>query len=184
MASCAGTTPTSPMAFSRASTAWSRLPRPRLEATDRPATSRRSSTSSPASSNSAYPPETARSRFLPTHLIPVLPAGLLVQHVLPSPNHLVIVANLDRASAACPGCEASSSHVHSRYERTLGDLPCQGQPVTLRVEVRRFRCPTPLCPRRTFAERLAGMASLWHAGPAGWASSSGMSASRWADKPV
>src|SRR3954454_13511709 len=61
MASCAGTTPTSPMAFSRASTAWSRLPRPRLEATDQPATSRRSSTSSPASSNSAYPPETARS---------------------------------------------------------------------------------------------------------------------------
>jgi transposase len=88
----------------------------------------------------------------------LLPAGLLVQHVLPSPNRLVIVASLNQTSAACPGCEAPSSHVHSRYERTLGDLPCQGQPVTLRVEVRRFRCPTPLCPRRTFAERLAGIA--------------------------
>ena len=86
--------------------------------------------------------------------MPVIPAGLLVQHVLPSPNHLVIVASLNQASAACPGCEAPSSHVHSRYERTLGDLPCQGQPVTLRVEVRRFRCPAPLCSRRTFAERL------------------------------
>src|SRR3954471_6360542 len=64
MAFCAGTTPTSPMAFSRASTAWSRPPRPRLEATDQPATSRRSSTSSPASSNSAYPPETARSHVI------------------------------------------------------------------------------------------------------------------------
>src|SRR3954469_17943371 len=63
MAFCAGTTPTSPMAFSRTSTAWSRPPRPRLEATGPPATSRRSSTSSPASSNSAYPPETARSHF-------------------------------------------------------------------------------------------------------------------------
>jgi transposase len=90
--------------------------------------------------------------------MPSLPAGLLVQQVLPSPNHLVIVASLDQASAACPSCEAPSSHVHSRYERTLGDLPCQGQPVTLRVKVRRFRCPTPLCPRRTFAERLAGIA--------------------------
>jgi transposase len=90
--------------------------------------------------------------------MPVLPAGLLVQHVLPSPNHLVIVVSLNQASAACPGCEAPSSHVHSRYERTLGDLPCQGQPVTLRVEVRRFRCPAPLCSRRTFAERLAGIA--------------------------
>jgi transposase len=90
--------------------------------------------------------------------MPVLPAGLLIQHVLPSSNHLVIVASLDQASAACPSCEAFSSHVHSRYERTLGDLPCQGQPVTLRVEVRRFRCPAPLCPRRTFAERMAGIA--------------------------
>ena len=90
--------------------------------------------------------------------MPILPAGLLVQHVLPSPNHLVIVASLDQASATCPGCEASSSHVHSRYERTLGDLPCQGQPVTLRIAVRRFRCPTPLCPRRTFAERMVGIA--------------------------
>ena len=88
----------------------------------------------------------------------LLPAGLLVQHVLPSPNRLVIVASLNQTSAACPGCEAPSSHVHSRYERTLGDLPCQGQPVTLRVEVRRFRCPAPLCSRRTFAERLAGIA--------------------------
>jgi transposase len=65
--------------------------------------------------------------------MPSRPAGLLVQQVLPSPNHLVIVASLDQASAACPSCEAPSSHVHSRYERTLGDLPCQGQPVTLRV---------------------------------------------------
>ncbi len=88
----------------------------------------------------------------------LLPAGLLVQHVLPSPNRLVIVASLNQTSAACPACEAPSSHVHSRYERTLGDLPCQGQPVTLRVEVRRFRCPAPLCSRRTFAERLAGIA--------------------------
>jgi transposase len=90
--------------------------------------------------------------------MPFLPAGLLVQHVLPSPNHLIIVASLDQTSADCPLCEAPSSHVHSRYERTLGDLPCQGQPVTLRVEVRRFRCLTPLCLRRTFAECLAGIA--------------------------
>ena len=96
--------------------------------------------------------------FLSTYLMPGLPAGLLVQHVLPSSNHLIIVASLDQASASCPSCAASSSHVHSRYERTLGDPPCQGQSVTLRVEVRRFRCPTPLCPRQTFAERMVGIA--------------------------
>src|SRR3954466_15663994 len=90
--------------------------------------------------------------------MPLIPAGLLVQHVLPSPNHLVIVVSLDQASAACPRCEAPSSHVHSRYERTLGDLPCQGQPVTLRVEVRRVCRLTPFCLRGPFAERLAGIA--------------------------
>src|SRR4051812_30013767 len=56
--------------------------------------------------------------------------------------------------AACPDCAALSGRVHSRYDRTLGDLPWQGRPVTLRVRVRRFRCLNPACLRRTFAERL------------------------------
>src|SRR4051794_38120355 len=101
MASCAGTTPTSPMAFSRASTAWSRLPRPRLEATDQPATSRRSSTSSPASSNSAYPPETARSHVklgIAGHRLQLRLAGALhpphggegFRHALAERQHAVV----------------------------------------------------------------------------------------------
>ena len=48
--------------------------------------------------------------------------------------------------------------MHSHYERSLGDLPSQGQAVKLHVTVRRFRCLTPACPRRTFAEPLAGIA--------------------------
>jgi excisionase family DNA binding protein len=92
------------------------------------------------------------------HLEPCLPAGLLVQQVLSSPDHLVIIASTDQASATCPGCAASSTQVHSRYERSLGDLPSQGQAVKLHVTVRRFRCPTLACPRRTFAEPLAGIA--------------------------
>ncbi|HEY0418939.1 MAG TPA: ISL3 family transposase [Acetobacteraceae bacterium] len=92
------------------------------------------------------------------HLEPCLPAGLLVQQVLSSPDHLVIIASTDQASATCPCCAASSTQVHSHYERSLGDLPSQGQAVKLHVTVRRFRCLTPACPRRTFAEPLAGIA--------------------------
>jgi hypothetical protein len=44
--------------------------------------------------------------------------------------------------------------VHSRYERRLLDLPSHGRAVHLRVAVRRFRCATRGCRRRTFAERL------------------------------
>jgi transposase len=91
---------------------------------------------------------------LPKRLLPLIPAGLLVQQILPSPDHLAIVATARPKTAACPDCAALSGRVHSRYDRTLGDLPWQGRPVTLRVRVRRFRCLNPSCPRRTFAERL------------------------------
>jgi transposase len=91
---------------------------------------------------------------LPKRLLPLLPAGLLVQQILPSPDHLTIVATARQKTAACPDCAALSGRVHSRYDRTLGDLPWQGRPVTLRVRVRRFRCLNPACLRRTFAERL------------------------------
>jgi transposase len=91
---------------------------------------------------------------LPKRLLPLIPAGLLVQQILPSPDHLAIVATARPKTAACPDCAALSCRVHSRYDRTLGDLPWQGRPVTLRVRVRRFRCLNPSCPRRTFAERL------------------------------
>ncbi|KAA0676151.1 transposase family protein, partial [Azospirillum brasilense] len=51
-----------------------------------------------------------------------------------------------------------SSRVHSRYERRLADLPWQGRPVILRLQARRFLCREAGCPKRTFAERLPGIA--------------------------
>jgi len=41
--------------------------------------------------------------------------------------------------------------------RTFQDLPCSGRPVRLRLTVRRFRCGTTDCPRRTFAEQVDGV---------------------------
>jgi transposase len=97
---------------------------------------------------------------LSKRLLPLIPAGLLEQQILPSPDHLIIVATPQACSANCPGCGQSSARVHSRYERTLGDLPWQGRPVSLRVRARRFRFPNPDCPRLTFAERPAGTAPV------------------------
>jgi transposase len=50
-----------------------------------------------------------------------------------------------------------SPRVHSRYTRTLADLPWQGIPVTVRLHVRRFFCGKRTCPRTIFAERLSGL---------------------------
>jgi len=59
-----------------------------------------------------------------------------------------------RPSARCPLCGRRSTRVHSRYRRTVADLPVSGRGVVLVVQVRRFRCLAPSCPRRIFAERL------------------------------
>lgn len=47
-----------------------------------------------------------------------------------------------------------SARIHSRYRRTLTDLPSRGRRVVLTVCARRFRCVYADCRRRIFAERL------------------------------
>src|SRR3954470_14250071 len=54
-----------------------------------------------------------------------------------------------------------SKRVHSRYERTLADLPWGEYAVTVRLKVRRLFCDAPCCERRLFAERLPGVAAPW-----------------------
>ncbi len=57
-------------------------------------------------------------------------------------------------TTACPLCHQPSRHVHSRYTRTLADLPWARIPVRLRLRVRRFFCDQTDCRRRIFSERL------------------------------
>jgi DNA-binding NarL/FixJ family response regulator len=49
--------------------------------------------------------------------------------------------------------------VHSRYERRLDDVALAGEPVEIRLRVRRFFCDIPGCPARTFAEQVPGLTS-------------------------
>jgi predicted RNA-binding Zn-ribbon protein involved in translation (DUF1610 family) len=45
------------------------------------------------------------------------------------------------ATACCPECGASAARVHSRYQRTVADLPCGDDQVVLRsASVRRALC--------------------------------------------
>ena len=74
------------------------------------------------------------------------------------PDRITIVAAARRAHGRLPTCRRPSGRIHSRYERRLHDLPWQGRPVILRLRARRFRCPDPACPRRTFAERVGHVA--------------------------
>ena len=91
-------------------------------------------------------------------LLPLIPGGLVVEQVLPEPDRVTVVARSRLPTSPCPDCRAPSSRVHSRYERRLADLPWQGRPAAVRLRARRFFCAEPACPRRTFAERLPGVA--------------------------
>ena len=95
---------------------------------------------------------------MPKCLLPLIPAGLLVQQILPSSDHIIIETNFCQSSASCPECNMPSQRAHSQYGRTLDDLPWQGRPVTLRVQARRFRCINPSRPRQTFTQRLTNVA--------------------------
>jgi transposase len=66
--------------------------------------------------------------------------------------HLEVVPT--RRTASCPVCHARSRRVHSRYRRTLDDLPCAGDPLTVHMTARRFVCRRAPCPRRIFTERV------------------------------
>jgi len=76
-----------------------------------------------------------------------------------TPHDVTLALTVSSSSAPCPLCGCSSDHVHSRYHRTLTDLPISGRRVLLVVQVRRFRCLTPACPRKIFAERLPDLAA-------------------------
>jgi transposase len=61
-----------------------------------------------------------------------------------------------RAFSECPGCGGVSTQVHSRYWRTIADLPWQGLPVHILLQTRKFRCGKEHCSRRIYTEPLPG----------------------------
>ncbi len=60
------------------------------------------------------------------HFEPHIP-GCLVDDILHEGETVTIMAHTSTACAACPECGQSSSRIHSRYHRTLADLPWSGQ---------------------------------------------------------
>lgn len=83
-------------------------------------------------------------------------AGVRVERIVDAEQAVIIEAAPVAAAHACPTCGRTSGRVHSRYVRTLRDLPACGRPVRVRLTVRRLVCRAPTCTRRTFVEQVAG----------------------------
>jgi len=85
------------------------------------------------------------------------PDQLRLESICAHAEAITFVVSTRRPGAACPTCGRRSERVHSRYRRSVADLPWQGIPVRLRLWSRRFFCDRPDCPRQVFTERLPGM---------------------------
>src|SRR5690606_39928197 len=94
---------------------------------------------------------------------PLLPAPreLELISIAPGAHGITIHLRAKRRLVPCPDCGELTGRIHSRYCRTLADLPWHGTAVRLRVETRRFFCPVSHCGRRIFAERLSGTADRY-----------------------
>ena len=91
----------------------------------------------------------------------LIPDALLVEGHEIQPDRLIVHARARSADGRCPLCGTRSRSVHSRYRRTLHDVPCYGHPVVIRVAMRRFRCRVVTCPRSIFAARMPDVAEAY-----------------------
>jgi transposase len=67
---------------------------------------------------------------------------------------MMMIVSVSADEAVCPRCGTRTGHVHSRYCRTLRDLPCHGTAVRISLRTQRFYCRTEDCCCRIFTQRL------------------------------
>jgi len=89
-------------------------------------------------------------------LLPHL-AGVVVERIEQTASGVLIWARVKAQNGVCPSCGSRSRRVHSRYDRRLADAAVAGQPVMLRLRVRRFFCDNTSCPAATFAEQVGDL---------------------------
>ena len=86
-------------------------------------------------------------------LLPVVP-GLRLDTLTTDNQTITISLTATAPTATCPLCALPSRRIHSRYTRTVADLPWACVPIRLTLHVRRFFCDTAECRRAIFTERL------------------------------
>ena len=75
--------------------------------------------------------------------------------------HVTLSGSSTQTSVPCPLCSSLTQRVHSRYARTLADLPSVNFSLTLVVQVCKFFGDNPACKRRIFTERIREVAAPW-----------------------
>jgi transposase len=96
-------------------------------------------------------------RFLPDRIT----LSLQAWHVDEATAAITLHVTSTQACVPCPLCHVQTPRVHSRYTRTLADVPWGAYAVRLQLQVRKFFCDNPTCPRQIFTEHLPMVAAPW-----------------------
>jgi hypothetical protein len=80
-----------------------------------------------------------------------LPTHVRLEQIEITPSEVILSLAADTSEASCLLWKPASHRVHSRYTRTLQDLPCVGKALRLPLVVRRFVCTKQGCARKIFA---------------------------------
>lgn len=82
------------------------------------------------------------------------PDSVSIQRLSVGDRHIVIELTACRGEVPCPDCAQLSHRLHSRYCRTLADLPLQDKAVSLVLHSRKFFCSNSACKTQIFTERM------------------------------
>jgi transposase len=93
-------------------------------------------------------------------LLPCL-EGIAIESIASTHNSIVLRLTTVAPYVACPLCGVHSGRVHSRYERTLADLPWNRVAVRIHLRSRKLFCGNPACERSIFTEPLPELAARY-----------------------
>jgi len=74
---------------------------------------------------------------------------------------MTLLVHSTQTRVPCPLCAIPARRIHSRYARTLADLPWADYRVRLQLRVRKWFCRNHHCQRRIFTERLPTVTAPW-----------------------
>jgi transposase len=92
----------------------------------------------------------------PISLIPTL-TDVRIDALTVNTDRVIATLIATQSQAACPVCSQVAHQIHSRYQRTVADLPWAGLAVQLQLTVRKFFCAASQCSRHIFTERLPSL---------------------------
>ena len=81
-------------------------------------------------------------------------SGLELESISKANNSIKIKLSISLKGGVCPCCHQESIRIHSKYSRSITDLPMAGNSVIIQLNMRKYFCDNASCKRKIFTERM------------------------------